>query len=128
VLAAADITCSMAWSVWLRARGTLWASSRANFRNPISTASSARSIVRTWRTSASVNKSTGMSIPRLLQQLFQAIQSAVELLAAGSERQPNIPLGAEGGTRHQVHMRRFQGRLAEGCRIDHLLASQRAPE
>ena len=54
VLAAAGRTWSMTRSVWHRSRGTFCASSRASLRNAVSTASRAKSIVRTCATSASV--------------------------------------------------------------------------
>src|SRR5579875_1736911 len=58
VLAAADMICSIAWSVCTRARGVFIASSRASLRRPCSTASRAMSIVSRWRTSSSVNSNT----------------------------------------------------------------------
>src|SRR5262249_56300552 len=120
----------MAWSVWQRLRGTFSASSRAILRSACSTASRATSIVKSWRTSSSVRRSTDIASPPgdSLQELLQPVEAAVDLLAAGRERQPHEPLGPERRARHDADVRRLQGRLAEARRVGHLAAAERPAE
>src|SRR6266540_100908 len=130
-LAAADMTCSMAWSVWTRLRGMLNASSSAILRNPCSTASRASSIVRSWSTSSSVSSNTPMtSLAKLLrsQPRLEAVESALQLLAAGGIRQPHVALGAKRRAGYQIDVCRLQRRAAEAGRVGDLVPVQRAAE
>src|SRR5215212_5502429 len=139
-LAAAPIVCSTAWSVTTRARGMMCASSSAILRRPASTASRARSMVNSRRTSSSVSNSTPFALTEgggaairetpagLLQKRFETIQPAGDLLPAGGVGHPHEPLGPERGAGDQVDMGLLQRRQAEAQRVGDGLAAERPPE
>src|ERR1043166_7090701 len=102
------------------------ASSSPTLRSAVSTASSAISMVRTCRTSCSVRKRNGMSLP--LQKLGELVHAAVDLLPAGSERKPRVALGAKRGSLHQVHVHSLESGRAEAGAIGDLLSLERLAE
>src|SRR3954471_9669311 len=106
------MTCSTAWSVCTRLRGTLCASSSAILRSPCSTASRAMSIVSSCRTSSSVRSNTDI-VHLSSEPLLQPIESALELLATRGVGEADVARGAEGVAGDEVDVGGFEQRQAE---------------
>src|SRR5262245_35188985 len=63
-----------------------------------------------------------------LEKLREAIDAAVDLLAAGGEGEPGVAFHAERGTGNEVDVCRLQGGVAEGGRVGDLAAGDRLAE